>query len=62
VNTADTATVPDAANGGVVMLAVPPETVTGPPEAVPPTSNCTVPAAFDGETLAVRVVVWPTST
>ena len=56
VNAADSASVPAAAND-VVVLAVPPETVTGVPMAVPPTENCTEPVALAGETVAVRVTV-----
>ena len=39
----------------VVNVAVPPESVTGFPIAVPLRKNCTVPVAVDGDTVAVAV-------
>jgi hypothetical protein len=42
-----------AASEVVVSEAVPPDTATGVPSADPPSENCTVPAAPDGETVAV---------
>jgi len=42
-----------------VVEAVPPVTVTGLPRSVDPTTNCTVPGAAAGETVAVRVTDVP---
>jgi len=49
----------------VIVDAVPELTVTGAPMFVPPTSNCTVPAALElsaAITVAVRVTVAPVAT
>ena len=47
--------------GRVVVwyVAVPDVTVTGLPMSVEPTANCTVPAAADGLTVAVKVTLVP---
>jgi hypothetical protein len=57
VNTADSVSVPAAAND-VVILATPLELrVTGGPISVPPTSNCTVPAGAAAPLADVTVAV-----
>ena len=53
--------VPTGSGVVVTAVATPDVTVTGLPMSVVPSSNCTVPAAADGLTVAVRVTAVPYS-
>ena len=51
---------PPVSEDMLLVVAVPPDIVTGEPNTVPSIANITVPVAELGDTVAVKVMGWPT--